>query len=316
MLAVVPEWEPVLLARLPRGEDARRLALRGRARQRDGGRRPPRRASRPAARSLARPAGRRTPSSAMLAATYAKGIGRAVAFSLAAFRQAFAAGRDLSDPDNVAIAAAACEMHPAALLKGVELRRTREALERATEARRAAGVRTVPTIARRRPALRRRGDDRGRRRRRSPRREGRTAPTGCSCAAAGWRPRSSPSAGASTTSRWSRSRPARWRCTGTSSPRRAARLARPLRADLVQLDALTFIVKWEDATESCPTSRAPRPSSASSIAASATRLGAGRRTGYRGRRWPTTSPRPRREREGRPLPDGDTAREWLGHRCS
>ena len=30
-------------------------------------------------------------------------------------------------------------------------------------------------------------------------------------------------------------------------PRRAARLARALRTDLVQLDALTFIVKWEDA---------------------------------------------------------------------
>ena len=51
---------------------------------------------------------------AMLVATYAKQIGRAVAFSLAAFRQAFAAGRDLSERDNVLIAAAACEMHPLA----------------------------------------------------------------------------------------------------------------------------------------------------------------------------------------------------------
>ncbi len=49
---------------------------------------------------------------AMLAATYAKQIGRAVAFSLAAFRQAFAGGRDLGDTDTVLIAAAACEMHP------------------------------------------------------------------------------------------------------------------------------------------------------------------------------------------------------------
>jgi hypothetical protein len=31
-------------------------------------------------------------------------------------------------------------------------------------------------------------------------------------------------------------------------PRRAARLVRALRSDLAQLDALTFIVKWEDAT--------------------------------------------------------------------
>ena len=59
----------------------------------------------------------------MLAATYAKRIGRAVAFSLAAFRQAFAGGRDLGDEDTVLIAGAACEMHPTALLKGIELAR-------------------------------------------------------------------------------------------------------------------------------------------------------------------------------------------------
>ena len=35
---------------------------------------------------------------AMLAAAFAKKSGRAVAFSLAAFRQAFAGGRDLGDP--------------------------------------------------------------------------------------------------------------------------------------------------------------------------------------------------------------------------
>ena len=50
----------------------------------------------------------------MRAATYAKEIGRAVAFSLAAFRQAFAAGRDLTEPDNVLLAAAAAELHPRA----------------------------------------------------------------------------------------------------------------------------------------------------------------------------------------------------------
>ena len=48
----------------------------------------------------------------MRAATYAKQIGRTVAFALAAFRQAFAGGRALAEPDNVVIAAAACEMHP------------------------------------------------------------------------------------------------------------------------------------------------------------------------------------------------------------
>ena len=51
---------------------------------------------------------------AMRAATFAAQIGKAASFSLAAFRQAFAAGRDLSDPDNVLLAAAACELHPRA----------------------------------------------------------------------------------------------------------------------------------------------------------------------------------------------------------
>jgi 2-hydroxychromene-2-carboxylate isomerase len=83
---------------------------------------------------------------AMLAATYAKQIGRAVAFSLAAFRQAFAAGRDLSDRDNVLLAAAACEMHPTAVIKGAELRGTRERLTAATDEARAAGVRDVPAV--------------------------------------------------------------------------------------------------------------------------------------------------------------------------
>ena len=83
---------------------------------------------------------------AMLAATYMKQIGRAVAFSLAAFRQAFAAGRDLSERDNVLLAAAACETHPLALIKGAELRGTRERLEAANEAARAAGVREVPAV--------------------------------------------------------------------------------------------------------------------------------------------------------------------------
>jgi 2-hydroxychromene-2-carboxylate isomerase len=69
---------------------------------------------------------------AMLAATYAKQIGRAVAFSLAAFRQAYAAGRSLEEVDNVLIAAAACEMHPRAVLKAIESQNVREALDEAT----------------------------------------------------------------------------------------------------------------------------------------------------------------------------------------
>jgi 2-hydroxychromene-2-carboxylate isomerase len=83
---------------------------------------------------------------AMLAATYAKQIGRGVAFSLAAFRQAFAAGRDLSERDSVLIAAAACEMHPLAMIKGAELRGTREALAANTERARADGVTALPAV--------------------------------------------------------------------------------------------------------------------------------------------------------------------------
>jgi 2-hydroxychromene-2-carboxylate isomerase len=83
---------------------------------------------------------------AMLAATYAKQAGRAVTFSLAAFRQAFAGGRDLSDTDTVLIAAAACEMHPTAVLKGISLRSVAARLERAGARASTAGVRALPAI--------------------------------------------------------------------------------------------------------------------------------------------------------------------------
>jgi 2-hydroxychromene-2-carboxylate isomerase len=83
---------------------------------------------------------------AMLTATYAKRIGRAVAFSLAAFRQAFAGGRDLGEQDTVLIAGAACEMHPAALLKGIALRSVTEALSGAVGRARLAGVKSLPAI--------------------------------------------------------------------------------------------------------------------------------------------------------------------------
>lgn len=84
---------------------------------------------------------------AMLVATYARQIGRAVSFSLAAFRQAFAAGRDLSVRDNVLIAAAACEMHPNAVLKGAQLRSVGTALQRATAQAVRLGVHEVPAVS-------------------------------------------------------------------------------------------------------------------------------------------------------------------------
>jgi len=83
---------------------------------------------------------------AALAATFSKRSGRAVAFSLAAMRQAFAAGRDLSVVDNVLLAAAACELHPRAVLKGVESRVVQQGLEGANAAAAAQGVGFVPAI--------------------------------------------------------------------------------------------------------------------------------------------------------------------------
>ena len=97
----------------------------------------------------------------MLVATYAKQTGRVVAYSMAAFRQAFAAGRDLGERDWVLVAAAAAEMHPAAVIKSAELRGTRAAA--------GGGDRGGPRGGRRRRA-------------RGPRRRRR-----CSTATASWR---------------------------------------------------------------------------------------------------------------------------------
>jgi 2-hydroxychromene-2-carboxylate isomerase len=84
---------------------------------------------------------------AMRVATYAKSIGRTVPFAQAAFRQAFAGGHSLESPDYVLIAAAACEMHPAAVLRGAELRSVAEQLSTTTAAASALGVTEVPAIA-------------------------------------------------------------------------------------------------------------------------------------------------------------------------
>jgi len=134
-LPVAPEWEPVLARLLgaldPEPDRARieRLAARQ-------GLQPLRwpRAWPPDTRS------------AMLASTYAKRVGRAVAFSLAAFRQAFAGGRDLGDENTVLLAAAACELHPAAVLKAIRLRSVSEALEEAVLRAAGAGVSILPAL--------------------------------------------------------------------------------------------------------------------------------------------------------------------------
>ena len=98
---------------------------------------------------LRRPAGWPIDSYSVLgarAATFAKGSGRAVAYSLALFRQVFAAGRTL-DQETILIAGAACELHPNALLKGIESRTVRDELVEATTEAYELGVRGVPTIA-------------------------------------------------------------------------------------------------------------------------------------------------------------------------
>jgi 2-hydroxychromene-2-carboxylate isomerase len=84
---------------------------------------------------------------AMRAATFAKQTGRTVSFALAAFRQQFAAGRDLSQHDNVLIAAAACELHPNAVTKAAGMATVKGALIDATEAAAELGVIGVPSIA-------------------------------------------------------------------------------------------------------------------------------------------------------------------------
>jgi 2-hydroxychromene-2-carboxylate isomerase len=135
-LPVVPEWEPVLGAQLGLSEPAPDHDWLNAA-VADQGLQPLRMpASWPLDTELA-----------MLAATYAKRGGKAVAYSLAAFRQAFAGGRDLGDEGTVLIAAASCEMHPRAVLKGVQLRSTRTALERACARAVAAEVTALPAIA-------------------------------------------------------------------------------------------------------------------------------------------------------------------------
>jgi 2-hydroxychromene-2-carboxylate isomerase len=83
---------------------------------------------------------------AMRVATYAKSIGRVVPFAQAAFRQAFAGARDLHQLDNILIAAAACEMHPTAVLAASKLRSVEHELAARTEQAVKVGVLDVPAV--------------------------------------------------------------------------------------------------------------------------------------------------------------------------
>ena len=144
VLGTVPEWQPVRLSGLRAGEVGPfRCGAEVDAYREDIGRRVVLYGLQPLRWPAAFPADVEW---AMLAATYAKQIGRAVAFSLAAFRQAFAAGRDLGDPDTVMLAAAACEMHPAAVAKGAALVSITRRLDEATDSAAEAGVLEVPAV--------------------------------------------------------------------------------------------------------------------------------------------------------------------------
>jgi 2-hydroxychromene-2-carboxylate isomerase len=147
ILALMPvpcEWVPVLDAGLPGGGWGARRSAEERATELGEIERTA------AARGLQPvrwPAGLPFDSTlAMRATTYAKGAGKTVAFALAAFRQAYAGGRDLSVPDHVAIAGAACEIHPRALLQGAGTRSAIASLDRATARAADVGVRSTPAV--------------------------------------------------------------------------------------------------------------------------------------------------------------------------
>ena len=140
-----PEWQPILLgglfARFDRGSwaqtDAREEGMREVERRAEAMGIQPIRWPDPWPGNMLH---------AMRVATYAKSIGRSVSFALAAFRQAFAGGRDLSDPDNVAIAAAACELHPNAIAKAAGSASVKERLRVATDRAGDLGVFGVPSV--------------------------------------------------------------------------------------------------------------------------------------------------------------------------
>jgi 2-hydroxychromene-2-carboxylate isomerase len=146
VLPVTPVWQPILLGGIWKETGGRSWATTDR--RTEGMAEIERRAADYRLMPLRWPPGwPNNTLTAMRAATFAQQAGRAVAFSLAAFRQAFAGGRDLSDVDNVLIAAAACELHPNAVLKGIEMQSTKDRLRHATRDAYERGVRGVPTLA-------------------------------------------------------------------------------------------------------------------------------------------------------------------------
>jgi 2-hydroxychromene-2-carboxylate isomerase len=83
---------------------------------------------------------------AMMAATFAQQSGKVVAYTLAAMRQCWCAGRDLADHSTLFLAGAAAEIHPNALEKAFGLKSLRAQLDRQTEKAAEYGVTQVPAI--------------------------------------------------------------------------------------------------------------------------------------------------------------------------
>ena len=148
VLPVVPEWQPISFGHVLKetgrtpwsfGEDTRPAGVAE----------VERRAAERGLPPLRWPPGWPVESYSLLpmrAATFAKQSGRAVAFSLAAFRQKFAGGKALADIDEVLIAAAACELHPRAVIKGVESNSVKDELRRATAEALERGLVGVPSV--------------------------------------------------------------------------------------------------------------------------------------------------------------------------
>ena len=146
VLPVVPVWQPILLGGIWKATGGGSWSLTDE--RAEGMAEVEARAERYGLQPLRWPPGWPNDTlTAMRAAIFAQKAGRAVAFSLAAFRQAFAGGRDLSQEDNVLLAAAACALHHAAVLKGIESRAVKDGLRAATEQAVKRGVTGVPTIA-------------------------------------------------------------------------------------------------------------------------------------------------------------------------
>jgi 2-hydroxychromene-2-carboxylate isomerase len=148
VLPVVPEWRPISFGHILQASGRRPWSFERDEAHEEHRREIERRAAERGLPELRWPPGWPVETYSMIgvrAASFAKASGRAVAFSLACFRQVFAAGRVL-DEDTVVLAGAACELHPRAILKGVQSNTVKDGLRAATEAAYERGVRGVPTV--------------------------------------------------------------------------------------------------------------------------------------------------------------------------